>query len=145
MKRIEQKGFSLIELAIGLAVVSVLILAVSVSSGIQDNARVQSAANSVRSLHLAAENYLVSGKVNYTGVSVDALKVASFLPNNFNASGSNPWGGNYSLVPSNDNSHVEVSLSGVKAQDAVKLSAYFASSSSQTVFDSSAGVWTATF
>ncbi len=145
MKKTNQKGFSLVELAIGLAVVAILILAVSMSSGIQDNARVQSAANSVQSLRSAAENYLVSGKVNYTGISLDALKTSKFLPDNFNAIGTNPWGGNFILDPNSDTTRYDISLSGLKQQDADKLAAYFASSASKTVFDASAGTWTVTF
>ena len=145
MKRMDKKGFSLVELAIGLAVVAVLILAVSVSSGIKDNARVQSAADSVRTLRSAAENYLVAGKMNYVGLSVDTLKISKYLPDNFSPTGTNPWGGNFALAPNSDPTRFDLSLSGLKQQDADKLSAYFASSSSQTVFDESAGTWTATF
>ena len=145
MNKINKKGFSLVELAIGLAVVAVLILAVSVSSGIQDNARVQSAANSIRALRSAAENYLVSGKVNYAGVSVDALKTSKFLPDNFVVAGTNPWGGNFALVPNSDATRFDISLLGLKQQDADRLSAYFAGSSSKTAFDASSGAWTATF
>lgn len=144
-KKINKKGFSLVELSIGLAVVAILILAVSMSSGIQDNARVQSAANSVQSLRSAAENYLVSGKMSYTGISLDALKASRFLPDNFNATGTNPWGGNFVLAPNSDTTRYDVSLSGLKQQDADKLTAYFVSNASKTVFNASAGTWTATF
>ena len=145
MKKMDKRGFSLVELAIGLAVVTILILAVSVSSGIQDNARVQAAANSVRALRSATENYLVSGRMNYTGVSVDVLKASKFLPDNFSMTGTNPWGGNFVLGPNSDATRFDISLLGVKQQDADRLSAYFASSSSKTAFDASSGTWTATF
>ena|SRR3989338_5211446 len=144
-KKMNKNGFSLVELAIGLAVVTILILAVSMSSGIQDNARVQSAANSVQSLRSAAENYLVSGKVSYTGISLDALKASKFLPDNFNATGTNPWGGDFILATNNDATRYDISLSGLKQQDADKLTAYFSGNASRTVFDASAGTWTVTF
>ena len=145
MNRMNKKGFSLVELAIGLAVVAVLILAVSVASGIQDNARAQSAADSIRTLRSAAENYLVSGRVNYTGVSVDVLKTSRFLPDNFSAAGTNPWGGNFTLASNTDATRFDVSMSGLKQQDADKLNGYFASSASKTVFDAPTSTWTATF
>lgn len=140
-----KSGFSLIELAIGLAVVTILILSVSASAGIRDNARVQSAAKSVETLRLAAENYLVTGKVNYAGLTFESLKTAKLLPGNFNPSQANPWGGDYVLAANGDSTRFDIGISGLNKTDADKLSSYFASSASVINFNEGAGTWTATF
>jgi prepilin-type N-terminal cleavage/methylation domain-containing protein len=141
-----RRGFSLVELAIGLAVVTVLILAISVSAGIRDNARVQSAANSVQTLRTAAENYLAAGKLNYSTITIDALRTAKFLPNGFTGSKANPWGGHFGIVPNEaDNARYDVILSTVAKADAEKLTTYFNNSASLTSYDEAKGTWSATF
>ncbi len=139
------KGFSLVELAIGLAVVTVLVLAVSMSSGLRDNARLQSAVNSVQTLRSAAENYLVSGKINYSGLSVDSLKTAKILPGAFSGAGVNPWGGNFTVAPSADPTRFNIALTNVGADDSKKLSDYFKNNASATDFDAEKKTWSVTF
>jgi Tfp pilus assembly protein FimT len=140
------EGFSLVELAIGLAVVTVLILAISTSSGIRDNARVQSAATSIQTLRSAAENYLVIGKVDYSGMSVDVLKTAKLLPDNFSGIKANPWGGDFAVGPNASSStRFDITISGLAQIDADKLTAYFNNSSSAIVFNKDINTWTVTF
>ena len=140
------KGFSLVELAIGLAVVTVLILAVSMSAGMRDTARIQSAANSVQTLRSAAENYLAGGNLNYSGMTVDSLKTAKLVPDNFNAVKANPWGGDF-IVAANagNNTRFDISLSGLSKIDADKMSLYFNNSASLLAFDAGKNTWTVTF
>ena len=140
-----QKGFSLVELAIGLAVVAILILAISMSSGIRDNARAQSAANSVQTLRCAAENYLATGKLNYAGLTIDALKTARLLPGSFTATGTNPWGGDFTIAANTDNTRFDISLGNLPKADADKLTAYFNNSASAAVYDESKSAWIVTF
>ncbi len=140
----QNKGFSLVELAIGLAVITVLILAISVSAGIRDNARLQSAANSVQTLRSAAENFITDGNINYKDLTVENLKLAKLLPDNFTAGGSNPWGGDFNVVanPTN-NTRFDISLTGLAQADANKLNAYFNNNASGLSFNG--GTWIATF
>ncbi len=141
-----ERAFSLVELAIGLAVITILILAVSVSAGIRDNARVQSAANSVQTLRSAAENYLAGGKLDYSGMTVDVLKTFKFLPNNFINIETNPWGGDFVIVPNaSDNTHFDIMVSGLAKLDADKLTTYFNNSATAVAFDESKKEWTVTF
>ena len=146
MQRTNSRGFSLVELAIGLAVITVLILAVSMSSGIRDSARVQSAADSVQALRSAAENYLAGGKSNYTGLSTEALKSAKLLPDNFNASGTNPWGGDFVVNPNPASpTRFDISLSSLAKTDGDKLTSYFNNSANAAAYDQSKTTWTVTF
>jgi prepilin-type N-terminal cleavage/methylation domain-containing protein len=146
MYKSKQNGFSLVELAIGLAVVSVLILAISLSSGIRDNARVQSAANSIQTMRSAAEGYLASGRLNYTGVNVATLKTNNLLPTNFNATNSNPWGGSFTVAPDAASpTRFNIALSSVPTTDAPKLTAFFNNLASSTSYDAGSKQWAVTF
>ena len=147
MERIkESKGFSLVELAIGLAIITVLILSISLSAGLRDNARTQSAAQSIQALRTAAEGYLTSGRLNYAGISISSLKTQEFLPNAFSATGSNPWGGNYDIKPnSNANTQVDVSLTSVPKKDSSKLLAYFKNTAFATSYEDGKGNLILTF
>ena len=138
-------GFSLVELAIGLAVVTILILGISVSAGIRDNARLQSAANSIYSIRSAAENYLSNGNLSYANLTFAALKTANLLPSSFSATSSNPWGGNFTLGPNgSDNSHFDIALTSINASQATKLTSYF-NNNANSSYDSANNTWTATF
>lgn len=146
MRYKRNSGFSLVELAIGLAVITVLILAVSMSSGIRDTARVQSAANSVQALRAAAENYLAGGKTSYTGISVDVLKTAKLLPTNFTNAKANPWGGDFTLAANSSSAtRLDISLSALAQEDADKLTAYFNNSANSATYDTSNSTWVVTF
>lgn len=141
-----QSGFSLVELAIGLAVLTVLVLAISVSAGLRDNARVSSAANSVQTLRSAAESYLATGKINYAGMSVDVLKTAKLLPTGFQSTKTNPWGGDYNvLVNATDNTRFDIALSGLAKTEADKLTSYFNNSATQVNYDQASSTWVVTF
>lgn len=139
-------GFSLVELAIGLAVVTILILAVTASAGIRDSARVQSAASSIQSLRSAAENYLSTGKLNYKDLTVKALQDAKLLPQNFKGVGTNPWGGDFILGPNpSDQTHFDIGLTGVELSNADKLTSFFNNTASAVTVDAHSSTWTATF
>jgi prepilin-type N-terminal cleavage/methylation domain-containing protein len=140
-----KKGFSLVELAIGLAVVTTLVVAVSVSSGLRDSAKVQSASNSVRTLRTAAENYLANGNLNFSAVSIANLQKDSLLPANFSGTGSNPWGGNFAItVNSGDSSKCDVILTGLNKIQSDKLTAAF-NSNAASIYDAGKQTWTVTF
>ena len=144
--RLSNRGFTLIELAIGLAVLTVLILAISMSSGIRDNARAQSAAQSVQALRSAAESYLATGRLNYTGMDIAALKASNMLPANFNGSGTNPWGGDYVIAAdASDPTRFNIALSSLSTNDASKLTSYFNNAANTSVYDTSSKTWTVTF
>ncbi len=146
MRQRNNKGFSLVELAIGLAVVTILILAISMSSGIRDTARMQAAADSVQSLRSAAESYLASGNVSYTGVDITKLKGQNLLPANFSGTSTNPWGGNYTVGPNpSDATKFDIALTKVSSTDNTKLISFFSNVANTTAYDSASKTWTVTF
>lgn len=147
-KKNDKKGFSLVELAIGLAVITILILAISASAGIRDNARVQAAANSIETLRSAAENYIVStGEMDYSSLTVAALQANNLLSANFDATKSNPWGGSFSVAPNAANStHFDIALGGLNQAAGDKLISYFKNHAYSTpTYDPKKTTWIATF
>jgi hypothetical protein len=112
----------------------------------RDNARIQSATTSIRTLRTATENYLSNGNLNYTGISVTTLQTANLLPTNFTPTGSNPWGGNFTVGPNAaDSTHVDISLTSLSQAQATKLTNYFSNNATSIVYDGAKSAWTVTF
>ena len=51
-------------------------MAIGLTSGVKENARVHAAAESVKSLRTAAESYIASGNMTYTGITMAGLQTA---------------------------------------------------------------------
>ncbi len=137
------KGFTLIELVLVISIAAILIMAVGLTSGVRENAKVHSAAQSVKTLRAAAESYIAAGNMTYAGIGIDGLKTAGFLPGSFTATGSNPWGGNYAVAANADTSKGDISLTSVPNASSLRLSALFANSATAISYGS--GIWTVTF
>jgi prepilin-type N-terminal cleavage/methylation domain-containing protein len=137
------RGFSLIELVLVISIVAILIMAVGLTSGVRENAKVHSASESVKALRTAAESYIAAGNMTYTGITVSGLQALGYLPASFSATGSNPWGGNYAVAPNTDTNKVDISLTNVSSPAATRLSVLFANSAAATSYASN--TWTVTF
>lgn len=138
-----KRGFTLIELVLVISIVALLIMAVGLTSGIRENAKVHAACESVKALRIAAESYIAAGSMTYAGITVDGLKTSGFLPANFSATGSNPWGGNYAIAANSDPNKVDISLTAVSVSASTRLSALFVNSAAATGYASE--TWTVTF
>jgi len=136
-------GFTLIELVLVISIVALLIMAVGLTGGVRENAKVHSAAESVKALRTAAESYIAAGSMTYTGITVDGLKTSGYLPGGFTATGTDPWGGDYAIAANADPNKVDISLTAVSSSAAARLSALFANSAAATSYSSE--TWTATF
>ncbi|MGD0336324.1 MAG: type II secretion system protein [Candidatus Omnitrophota bacterium] len=136
-------GFTLIELVLVISIIALLIMAVGLTSGVRENAKVHSASESVRTLRAAAESYIAAGNMTYTGITISGLQTLGYLPASFSATGTNPWGGDYAVAPNTDANKVDISLTGVSSSAAVRLSALFANSAAATNYASN--TWTITF
>jgi len=139
----KKSGFTLIELVLVISIVALLLMAIGVTSGVRESARVHAAAESVKALRTAAESYIAAGSMTYTGITVAGLQTAGYLPAGFSATGSNPWGGNYTIAANSDPSRVDISLTGVGITASTRLSVLFANSAQGTSYASN--TWTATF
>lgn len=136
-------GFTLIELVLVISIVALLIMAVGLTSGIRENAKVHTACESVKALRTAAESYIAAGSMTYAGITIDGLKTSGYLPANFSATGTNPWGGNYAIAANSDPNKVDISLTAVSSLASTRLSVLFANSAAATSYSSE--TWTATF
>ncbi len=138
------KGFSLIELAIGVALLAVLVGAVVAGAGMMPKVKVQRESDTVTVLRTAAQNYLSASQTTYTGVTIAVLKGAGFLPG-FPDVGSNSWGGNYVVAVNGVSANnVDISLTAVPdAATGTALSNNF--QSAVCVYNVGTKTWTATF
>lgn len=142
---VKKGGFSLIEMMLVMIVIGVLLSVVLSGKGVADTSRVSSSSQSIKALHNSSMSYMTDN-LTYTGVSVASLIAGEYLPTGFDATGSNPFGGNYAVAPnSGDSTQVDISLTNVTAGNATKLNNMFANSSNGTNYDAGSSTWTVTF
>ncbi len=141
-----QKGFSLIEVAMAMGVVAVFLGVVTAGGGMMKSARVQREANAIDSLRLAAQNYLSSSYLTYKGISIDILKERGFVALAFEAEKSNSFGGDYVVnVNQSDDTKVDIALAAIPEDAALALSGIFKGKAEGISYDKTDKVWLATF
>ena len=142
----KNKGFSLIELAISVGLITVLVGVVAAGGGMMNKCRLQREAEAVNNLRLAAQNYIASPSLTYTGVSVAALKTAGFLPNNFDPVQANSFGGDYSIAANTtDNTKVDIALTNIPSSVGTELASMFLAKADDITYDAASKLWKATF
>lgn len=146
MKRKNNKGFSLVELAMAMGLVAVLIGVVAAGGGMMTKCRVQREADSVDALRLAAQNYLSSSSLTYTGISVAELKNKGLVPATFDPLKANSFGGDYTVSANTANvTRVDIALASIPEEIGTTLSGAFKGRAEATAYDKTSKVWTATF
>lgn len=144
MKR--NKGFSLMELAIAVGLISILVGVVAAGGGMMNRCRVARETEAVDSLRLASQNYLTPPNLTYSGINITALKTAGLLPNSFDATGSNGFGGDYTVaVNVADSTKVEIALANIPAAAAADLTNAFKAKADTTTYDATSKLWKAVF
>jgi prepilin-type N-terminal cleavage/methylation domain-containing protein len=144
--KMNNRGFSLMELAIAVGLIAILMGVVAAGGGMMAKCRVQRETEAVDNLRIASQNYLTPPNLTYTGISVAALKTAGLLPNSFDPAGANGFGGDYSVeVNSTDNTKVDIALADVPTDAATSLSSAFNAKADSTTYDNTSKLWTATF
>ncbi len=140
------KGFSLVELAIALGLVAVLVSVVTSGGGMMIKSRVHRETVAVDSIRVAAQNYLTSKNLTYTGISIAALKTDGLLPASFEPVKANSFGGDY-VVTENpaDSTRVDISVLNVPETAGTELSNNFRNKAELLAYDKSSKVWKATF
>ena len=143
---LNNKGFSLVELAIALGLVAVLVSVVTAGSGMMVKSRVHRETVAVDGIRTAAQNYLSSRNLTYSGISIAALKTGGYLPANFDPVKANSFGGDYEIIENaNDNTKVDISVMNVPESAGTDLSANFKSKAELLAYDKSSKIWKATF
>jgi prepilin-type N-terminal cleavage/methylation domain-containing protein len=144
MKR--NKGFSLMELAIAVGLIAILVGVVAAGGGMMGKCRVTRETQAIDSLRVASQNYLTPPNLTYADISIGDLKTAGLLPNSFDPSGSNGFGGDYSVAANAaDNTKVDISLANIPSTAATDLTSAFQAKADATSYDASTKQWTATF
>lgn len=138
-------GFSLVELAISLGLIAILLSVVSAGGGMVAKTRIGREIQAIDNLRLAAQNYLSVGSMTYSGVSVDGLKTAGYLPATFVAAGSNSFGGGYAVAANEDPTRVDIVLSNVPDDAGTTLSESFRGKAMAAAYDAGSKSLTVTF
>ncbi|MFH0753241.1 MAG: prepilin-type N-terminal cleavage/methylation domain-containing protein [Candidatus Omnitrophota bacterium] len=140
------KGFSLMELAISIGLIAVLLGVVAAGGGMMNKCRVQREVQAVENLRLAAQNFLSGKNLTYAGVTVASLKTGGYLPLNFDPAGSNSFGGDYTVGPNgSDNTKIDIVLANIPASAATALSETLQAKADATAYDNTSKIWKATF
>jgi hypothetical protein len=141
--RTGRAGFALTDIAIAIGVMAVLLAAITAATGVIENGRVSTAERSIETLRSASINWLSNGRSNYNGITFDALRTEALLPTGFTETGSNPWGGDYTLTPATD--RITISLTNVPQSAGDALGRKFASRAVSVNYDAAGKTFSATF
>ena len=119
IKKLNKSGFSMIELAVGLLVLTVMTGIVLGGSSLVTKAQAQKESDNIVNLQTAAKAGLTATSLSYTGVTITTLKTGGQLPSSYNPTGTNAWGGNYTLaVNGTDAGKIDIGLTAVPTASA---------------------------
>lgn len=113
-------GFTLLELLLVVAAVAVLLAALLPGRGVLDTARAAQVRQELETLRAAADGWLERGRLDYTGLTLSALRTEGLLPLGW--AGTTPWGGSYTVGPdAGDSTRLSVTATGLPAAMAGRL------------------------
>jgi hypothetical protein len=139
-------GLALADVAIAIAVLAVLLAAVTAALGAIENGRVNSAERSVETLREAAIHYLSNGRNSYANISFWYLQNENLLPPGFTSWASNPWGGNYTIDATGSGSQqVTITLTSVPAGAGDVLTRKFSPRAASASYSEADGIFSVTF
>ena len=106
-----KKGFTLIELMAVIGVMGLLMAVVLIgASSSRKTAQISTTAQQIQLIYSACQAWLGNGRVNYTGISLDTLQQAGYLPSSL----LNPYGGTYEVKPhSGDAAKLDIEVANV--------------------------------
>jgi prepilin-type N-terminal cleavage/methylation domain-containing protein len=123
-----KKGFTIIEMVIALVIISVILLVVvPMGQAATDNSRIANGIASIKAIQTAAVQWANDNGGVYTGITFDKLAgsagaTTAYLPAQFTATSTNPWGGNYTVaVDANNAEQVDIAMTAVPSVPAGKL------------------------
>jgi type II secretory pathway pseudopilin PulG len=145
MRKMNNKGFSLVEIAVAVGLIALLVGTVAAGGGMMNRCRVQREAEAVENLRLASQNYLSGQQLTYAGITVDALKTAGLLPITFDPIKANSFGGDYVVSANADTTRVDIALASVPEAQGAEISAIFKGKAEAVAYDKTTKVWRATF
>lgn len=120
----KQRGISLLELMLGIAIiVTILIASTRFFNIANENAKVNNAINLLHQITDASYKWY-ENKPNFNNLTFSTLAEAGFLPEKYKAyekvcEGCNPWGGDIRIEAADDKSKLKIILSGVPDDEKV--------------------------
>ena len=124
MKRLNNKGFSMVELAVGILVLTILTGIVLGGMGLIAKGQVQRETSNIENLLIAAKAGRSATTFDYTGMTITTLITGGQLPSAFNPISTNSWGGNYTLaVNGSDAGKIDIGLTAVPTDIATIITA----------------------
>jgi prepilin-type N-terminal cleavage/methylation domain-containing protein len=123
MKKNKQDGFTIIEMVIALVIISIILLVVvPLGQTATDNSRIANAIASIKAIQTACVEWANDNGGQYTGITFAKL-ATGYLPAQFTATSTNPWGGDYAVnVDASSSTMLDIALTAVPALPAAKLS-----------------------
>ena len=142
-----KKGFSFIEMIaviiIGAILIGSLLMATKSTA---DSGRVTSLLKSLMALKTAANSYLLNNGGLCTGVSVGVLQTNKLLPAGFSPTGSNPYGGDFSIaVNASTSNQCDVTLTSVPTTAQASLDLAVAKIAEAKSYNAATKTYTVTF
>jgi prepilin-type N-terminal cleavage/methylation domain-containing protein len=136
---VRPRGFTLLEVVVTLAALAILMGMLAMPArGVLEHTRVSRTVAELHSLRKASDTWLERGRLDFTGLSVTALRTEGWLPAAW--PGTTPWGGVYTIGPVPGNAtQRRVTASGLPASMATQVAAllrghgYLATASGGTV------------
>ena len=136
---LRKKGFTLIELVMVLMLVAILAGVVTVySKGTIRHTKEKATLASIDQLQKAAIQWSATqAPPTFTGISIDTIKAANFLPNGF--TGLNPFGGAFTVAAvSSDSSKVVITATAIPADAGSNLVNIFTQRTDSVSYDAGA-------
>lgn len=148
MKKIKNKGFTIIELVAVMVIIAVILGAVLAAvKGATDNSRITSAVVTVRALQTASVNYYNGNGGSYTGLSLSTLASGNYLPANFTSgTNQNPWNGNITVAPDSNANWFDITFTNVPSTASTALTnAVSKLTQTAPTYTATSQTWTAAF
>ncbi len=141
----DQRGFTLTELVIALAIIGIMATAFTVTKAMITTSQVGNAVQGVETIAHGANQYLMtSGKANYNGLSMTQLANLQLVPSGITAPNANPWGGSYQVDPIDTDTNFEVTLTNVPSSAGQRMITTLGSNTT-TGYDATTKIFTAKY
>jgi ABC-type amino acid transport substrate-binding protein len=119
-----------------ISIVAVMIMAVGLTNGVRENAKVHSASESVKAFKDSRGKLIAAGNMTYSGITVSGLQSLGICLRVLMPQCQILGEGYYAVAPNTDTGKVDISLTGVGNSAASRLSVLFVTARRRQVIPS---------